>query len=220
MNLYQNTTRLSVLFSIAALLVVALPARAADFVPGPPENVSIELTGPRAAIVSWDAVTGANKYTLEVFTAGGTQTAILQNIADTSKALSKKTLRPNKAYYLKVKSVNDFGSDGFGGKLYFRTPPSRVQGLQVVNLTNVTAKLEWMKPRGTISGYLIQVKRKGKVRRLVRRSNDLENADPQFTLKKLRKSRRYSIRVKAIGPSNTKGAYSRSTVLLKGRKLF
>jgi len=218
----MNYTQLRISLSFIAVLTtafiaVAQSALAVTDPPPAPTNVQVSHIQPRSAIVTWDASPTADSYILEAYGGSGTQVGIYQNITSTSKKVGSKALKSNKDYYVKVRGVNDEGGGLFSKPVYFRTPPAKVVELRALESGTDYIRLQWHKPRGTIKYYLIQMKRKGKVRRLLKKTDRLTESYPTRSFRNLNSMRKFRFRVRAVFNKANKGPYSDQVILPKRR---
>lgn len=204
----------TIVSALVAFLIWVAAAQAVE-IPGKPTNVAVSERASRSAVVSWDTVAGADSYIVEVSGVSGTQVGIFQNITGSSKKIGAATLKSNKEYYVKVKAVNEEGGGFFSAATYFRTKPAQVVDEVIIESGSSHARLQWHKPRGEIRYYLIQVRRKGMVERLIKKTTQLEEPFPTELITGLRPTRKYHFRVRGVYNKSNKGPYSDSVILPK-----
>lgn len=198
------------LFLFSASVVHA----ADDTVPAAPTGITITNRTSTSIQVSWSPSESATGYIVEVFGRGGTHAGIIQNVTDTTLKIGKRILNSNKQYYLKIKALNDDIGGPWSDRVDFRTRPSAVRDFQLLDYNNTEAVLGWKKPRGDLDYYLVQVKRKGIVRRTIT-VNAMDTIEQVTTVTGLVPTRAYRFRVRAVYDNGNKSEYTDSIKLLK-----
>lgn len=204
---------------VVSLLVLALstPAQAAsDVEPDPPTSITISQRQSQSVLISWTASAGATGYIVEVYTEGGTQVGIFQNVKAVQQRVGKTVLKSNKRYYVRIKSLNKDIGGKWSTPVYFRTRPAPVREFQMIGWNEAEAVFTWKKPRGVIDHYLVQIKRKGVIRRLIEVAEEDENNPVvQYTVTGLKPTRAYRFRARAVFDNGNKSEYTLSIKLPK-----
>ncbi len=122
-----------------------------------PENIKQTTNTTSSATISWNAIPGATKYSVQIYKNGKWITN--NNVLKNSYTFSK--LSKNKKYKIRVRSYVDSKYNTFSPITYISSTPSTPTGLKQLTNTTSSFTVQWAK-NANADGYEVQVFKSGK----------------------------------------------------------
>lgn len=152
--------------------------------------------------LTWNKVTGAEKY--EVYQQNGKSWKKIKTTSKTS--LTVKKLKSNKSYNFKVRAVVDDIKGKYSSILTVKTVPETTTKLTLkAGKKQLTAS--WSKV-SDISGYEVQYSTSKKFTKKTTKTVTAKKSSKKTTIKKLKKGKKYYVRVRTYKTVNGKKVYS------------
>ena len=152
--------------------------------------------------LAWNAVTGAKGY--EIYQQNGSSWKKIKTTSGTSYAVKK--LKSNKTYKFKVRAVVDGASGAYSSTLKVETIPATISKLTLkAGSKQLTAT--W-KSVSDISGYEVQYSTSKKFTKKTTKTVKVKKSSKKTTIKKLKKGKKYYVRVRTYKTVNGKKIYS------------
>ncbi len=158
--------------------------------------------------LSWNKVSGAEKY--EVYIKNGSKWTKLTSTSKTSYTVKKdgkkNNLKADKEYQFRVRAVVDGASGAYSSVLKVETIPETTSKLTLkAGKKQLTAS--WSKVSG-ISGYEIQYSTSKKFTKKTTKTVSAKSSSKKTTIKKLKKGKKYYVRLRAYKTVDGKKVYS------------
>ena len=150
--------------------------------------------------LAWNAVTGAKGY--EIYQQNGSSWKKIKTTSGTSYAVKK--LKSNKTYKFKVRAVVDGASGTYSSVLTVKTVPATTSKLTLkAGSKQLTAT--W-KSVSDVSGYEVQYSTSSKLKKA--KTVKVKKSAKKTTVKKLKKGKKYYVRVRTYKTVDGKKIYS------------
>lgn len=152
--------------------------------------------------LAWNKMTGAEKY--EVYQQNGKSWKKIKTTSSTS--LTVKKLKANKSYKFKVRAVVDDIKGKYSSVITVKTVPATTSKLTLkAGKKQLTAS--W-KSVSDISGYEVQYSTSKKFTKKTTKTVTAKKSAKKTTIKKLKKGKKYYVRVRTYKTVNGKKVYS------------
>lgn len=178
-------------------------------------SVSIKKSSATSAVISWSAASKVSGYEILKFDSAKNTYVHLAHVSNSQTSYKVSSLKNSTAYYYQVrayKTVNDKNYYGEAGNTVFTfIKPSKVK-LKSVTLSKTTLKVEWKKVN--CSGYEITYTTDRKFKKGLKKVKIKNPKTVKKTIKKLKKNKKYYVKVRAYTDYNGVRYYGdRSTML-------
>ncbi len=178
-------------------------------------SVSIKKSSATSAVISWSAASKVSGYEILKFDSAKNAYVHLTHVSNSQTSYKVSSLKNSTAYYYQVrayKTVNDKNYYGEAGNTVFTfIKPSKVK-LTSVTLSKTTLKVEWKKVN--CSGYEITYTTDSKFKKGLKKVKIKNPKTVKKTIKKLKKNKKYYVKVRAYTDYNGVRYYGdRSTML-------
>lgn len=178
-------------------------------------SVSIKKSSATSAVISWSAASKVSGYEILKFDSAKNACVHLAHVSNSQTSYKVSSLKNSTAYYYQVrayKTVNDKHYYGEAGNTVFTfIKPSKVK-LKSVTLSKTTLKVEWKKVN--CSGYEITYTTDRKFKKGLKKVKIKNPKTVKKTIKKLKKNKKYYVKVRAYTDYNGVRYYGdRSTML-------
>lgn len=178
-------------------------------------SVSIKKSSATSAVISWSAASKVSGYEILKFDSAKNAYVHLTHVSNSQTSYKVSSLKNSTAYYYQVrayKTVNDKNYYGEAGNTVFTfIKPSKVK-LTSVTLSKTTLKVEWKKVN--CSGYEITYTTDSKFKKGLKKVKIKNPKTVKKTIKKLKKNKKYYVKVRAYKDYNGVRYYGdRSTML-------
>lgn len=178
-------------------------------------SVSIKKSSATSAVISWSAASKVSGYEILKFDSAKNAYVHLTHVSNSQTSYKVSSLKNSTAYYYQVrayKTVNDKNYYGEAGNTVFTfIKPSKVK-LKSVTLSKTTLKVEWKKVN--CSGYEITYTTDRKFKKGLKKVKIKNPKTVKKTIKKLKKNKKYYVKVRAYTDYNGVRYYGdRSTML-------
>ena len=178
-------------------------------------SVSIKKSSATSAVISWSAASKVSGYEILKFDSAKNAYVHLAHVSNSQTSYKVSSLKNSTAYYYQVrayKTVNDKNYYGEAGNTVFTfIKPSKVK-LKSVTLSKTTLKVEWKKVN--CSGYEITYTTDRKFKKGLKKVKIKNPKTVKKTIKKLKKNKKYYVKVRAYTDYNGVRYYGdRSTML-------
>lgn len=178
-------------------------------------SVSIKKSSATSAVISWSAASKVSGYEILKLDSAKNAYVHLAHVSNSQTSYKVSSLKNSTAYYYQVrayKTVNDKNYYGEAGNTVFTfIKPSKVK-LKSVTLSKTTLKVEWKKVN--CSGYEITYTTDRKFKKGLKKVKIKNPKTVKKTIKKLKKNKKYYVKVRAYTDYNGVRYYGdRSTML-------
>lgn len=161
-----------------------------------PQNIKQTSNTSTSATVSWNAVSGAKGYSVQIYKNGKWVT----NNKVTKNSYTFSKLSRNTSYKIRVRSYDGSKYSSFSPVMYIAATPSAPTGLEWVSGSVSSFTVSWNKVTG-VSGYEVQVLKSGKW-------YTYKTTDTSYRVTGLLKDNKFSVRVRAYMNVSGKTVYS------------
>ncbi|MFH0818962.1 MAG: fibronectin type III domain-containing protein [Patescibacteria group bacterium] len=159
------------------------------------------------AKIKWTADSNAVSYKVQLRTKAG-KLKKTYTVSNAYKLFTKKILKSNSAYKVRVRGVNANGEKGeWSAYKSFRTKPARVTKLNVSSITSNSAAVSFTKPRGTVKKYYVKVYRGKKLVKSYTIKKKLKKNTKEKTIIGLSSGKNYTVKVKTVYNANNKSSF-------------
>ena len=178
-------------------------------------SVSIKKSSATSAVISWSAASKVSGYEILKFDSAKNAYVHLTHVSNSQTSYKVSSLKNSNAYYYQVrayKTVNDKNYYGeIGNTVFTFIKPSKVK-LKSVTLSKTTLNVEWKKVN--CSGYEITYTTDSKFKKGLKKVKIKNPKTVKKALKKLKKNKKYYVKVRAYTDYNGVRYYGdRSTML-------